>query len=47
MNYERPLGIYVITREPKASIMEIPEEYLKYSKLFSDELEIGLLEYSH
>ncbi len=36
----------MITREPKASIIEIPKEYLKYSKLFSDKLEIGLPEYS-
>ncbi|XWX00660.1 hypothetical protein V2A60_008681 [Cordyceps javanica] len=38
--------IYVITRESKASTTEIPEEYSKYSKLFSDELETGLPEHS-
>lgn len=45
-NHERPLGIYVITREPKASTTEIPEEYSKYSKLFSEELETGLPDHS-
>lgn len=35
----------MITRELKAEIIEIPKEYLKYSKLFSGELETGLLEY--
>lgn len=45
-NQDRPLGIYVIAREPKASTTEIPEEYSKYSKLFSGELETGLPEHS-
>lgn len=36
-----------MTKEPKAdTITEIPEEYSWYSKLFSDELEIGLPAYS-
>ncbi|EFY87299.1 pol protein [Metarhizium acridum CQMa 102] len=45
-NYDRPLGIYVIAREPKAETTEIPKEYSKYSKLFSGELETGLPEHS-
>ncbi len=45
LNYKRPLGIYIIIKEPKASIIEILKEYLKYSKLFSNKLEIRLLEY--
>ena len=37
------LRIYVITKEPKPVHNErIPEEYLQYGKLFSDELETGL-----
>lgn len=37
------LRIYVMTKEPRAdTIKEIPEEYSRYSKLFSDELETGL-----
>lgn len=40
------LRIYVITKEPTLILKEIPKEYLKYSKLFSDELKIGLLEHS-
>ena len=45
-NYDRPLGIYVIAREPKADTTEIPEEYSQYSKLFSGKLETGLPEHS-
>jgi len=40
------LRIYVITKEPTLIPKEIPKEYLKYSKLFSDELETGLPEHS-
>jgi hypothetical protein len=40
------LRIYVITKEPMLILKEIPKEYLKYSKLFSDELKIGLPEHS-
>ncbi|OAA35974.1 pol protein [Beauveria brongniartii RCEF 3172] len=45
-NQDRSRGIYVIARESKASTTEIPEEYSKYSKLFSGELETGLPEHS-
>lgn len=45
-DHDRPLGIYVIAREPKAETTEIPEEYSKYSELFSGELETGLPEHS-
>ena len=43
-NYgKKALRVYVITKEPRANtITEIPEEYSRYSKLFSDELETGL-----
>lgn len=44
---ERTLRIFVITKESKLSLKRaIPEEYRQYNKLFSDELETGLLEYS-
>ncbi|MDF7773597.1 retropepsin-like aspartic protease, partial [Acinetobacter baumannii] len=45
-NQDRSRGIYLIARESKASTSEIPEEYSKYSKLFSGELETGLPEHS-
>jgi hypothetical protein len=40
------LRIYLITKEPTLIPKEIPKEYLKYSKLFSDELKTGLPEHS-
>ena len=44
---KKALRIYVIAKEPKPVRSErIPEEYRRYGKLFSDELETGLPEHS-
>lgn len=39
---KRALTVYMIQKEPNERITEIPEEYSRYSKLFSEELETVL-----
>jgi len=43
---QQALSIYVISREPCKNTIEIPHEYSRYKKLFSEELETGLPEHS-